>query len=378
MTEIYKQASYTLDDIQGILFELHYDLDPLVMKRIAELEENLIIPLNDGNDTTVGSDYQYNGNRRAPHQPAVNGWIRGSSNEHRGMHSKRSQHGSNRQRGGHGGSSVDGFSRNKESDSLSMETWESVRNFKPTQFVASEGITKMKNELSAIFNKLSKTSLDTQKDVILSKIASILQLPYSSSDSIEPLEPLDPSLLHELINHIFTLSSGNKILVDVYANLYEWIMPLSTVCREVLNERIQTYRDTIHEIHYVDPNADYDGFCDYNKKNDTRKLQILFIVHLMLRNVVDQESVLQILLDFLKIVQNYIDTENRTNEIDEITENIFLIVSTGKQALKTHSLWTNAVLPILQEMSQKKAKEYKSLTSRAVFKYMDIVDLLKK
>lgn len=367
---------YTLAEIQAILFDISCPLDGLVCKRIATLEENLIIPLNDG----VETEFQYNnGQKRSSNISSdKQGWTRGSANDNNRSsgQSRRpsSNHGNSRSRPSNARSSLsDSSSRTKDSE-MSMECWESVRNFKATEFAVSEGIQKIKNEISGIFNKLSSNKTwSIQKIAVLEKLEGLLGFTVDSRES-----SFDTAAFRELAQHIFTLSSSNKMMVGIQAELYRDLIQLSPIFNEIIYENIKSYRIMMHEIHYVDPEEDYDAFCAYNKKNDTRKSTILFIVHLMLNDIIEKETVLQIVVDFFVFVNEFIELEGKGKEVDEISENIFLIVSSAYACVKDHTLWINDAHPVIIEISKKKSKDYKSLSSRAIFKYMDLMDMIKK
>jgi len=382
MTEIMQSEinrQYSLSDIQTIMFECSTacSLDSLVLKRIEELEKNLIIPLNDEVSSAANtSDYQYNGQRRTNNiaiSSGSNEWIRKESTYDSKIatsySSKRSGNGHPRSKNGQ--HSHDVLSKHRDSD-LSMECWESIRNFKPTEFVASEGVSKIKNDLAAIFNKLSLKTFQDQKQNILDKIISILNPHIVASNSASD------DILNELIQHIFTLSCANKMMGDIHAEIYIDLSSLSPVFKAVLLENIKKYCNSIHDINHIDPDSDYDGFCNYNKKNDNRKSIICFIIHLIIKNLIEKEHIFDILLEFMKIIDSFINTEKKVNEVDEITENIFLIVNLSYATIKSDSIWTNEVFPKIIEMSKRKTKEYKSLSSRAIFKYMDLIDFIKK
>jgi len=90
--------------------------------------------------------------------------------------------------------------------------------------------------------------------------------------------------------------------------------------------------------------------------------------------VVENEVVIDIMEEFLKKTLEYIDLENRTNEVEEITENIFVLVSMSHDMLESSARWKNDILTTLHQISKMKTKEHSSLTTRMVFKYMDIID----
>jgi hypothetical protein len=70
------------------------------------------------------------------------------------------------------------------------------------------------------------------------------------------------------------------------------------------------------------------------------------------------------------------DIENRMNEIEEITERIFLIITKSENALVEHSTWKTEILHKIITLSQMKMKEHKSISNRIIFRYMDIIDTM--
>jgi hypothetical protein len=133
----------------------------------------------------------------------------------------------------------------------------------------------------------------------------------------------------------------------------------------------------MRSIQYVDQTEDYDAFCKYNKMNDSRKATSVFIVNLVKKNILPQELLLKLIIDVQSIVLEYIELENKVNEVDEITENLFLLISESDSVMKTTEEWTSKVITTIQSLSKLKVKEKKSLSSRAIFKYMDIMDKVK-
>ena len=140
------------------------------------------------------------------------------------------------------------------------------------------------------------------------------------------------------------------------------------------------------ELVYVDPNVDYDAFCVYNKKNDVRKAMGGFMIHLMNKSVLGVSRVLSIMECLLGLAFQYVDEANRLNEIEEITEILFLLVNGGistfcgksSDSSDLDNRWVTTVHPQLLLFSQFKVKEKASLSSRVLFKYMDIMELIRK
>ena len=72
------------------------------------------------------------------------------------------------------------------------------------------------------------------------------------------------------------------------------------------------------------------------------------------------------------LINEYVDSENKTNDVDEITENVSIFITLLRDDLRDEPGWIKITENIIK-CSQLKAKEKKSLSSRTVFKYMDIV-----
>jgi hypothetical protein len=145
----------------------------------------------------------------------------------------------------------------------------------------------------------------------------------------------------------------------------------------VIVEYIANYKENIRDINYIDPNTDYDAFCNYNKSNDRRKSLSLFIVNLMKKGIIEKKVVVDIIIYFQDIIFQYVDLPNKTNEVEEITENLFILVPCSKSVCNDQVEWT-MILDNINTISKLKSKDKQSLSSRAIFKYMDILDQLKK
>jgi hypothetical protein len=145
---------------------------------------------------------------------------------------------------------------------------------------------------------------------------------------------------------------------------------------EQLKRYIENYKNDVHKIKFVDPNTEYDKFCDNNKLNDKRKALSMFIVNLMKKGVIEKSVVSEIILYLEDIVAKNVDIENMVYEIEEITENLFILVTESAVDFKGTGVW-ETIMSNITLFSKYKAKEHLSISSRAIFKYMDILDRIK-
>ena len=269
------------------------------------------------------------------------------------------------------------------------ESWEKQKIFKSTIIDKKEGFDKIVNDICVCLNKISNKNYDTQRDSIFKLIDQVKESEDETSLQTN---------LKKISNAIFNIASANKFYSEIYATLYKELISKFPVFNDIVDGCLQQYMENIDSITYVDQNVDYDKYCDNNKLNDKRKAMAAFIVNLMSREVIEKTKVLDIIIQLENLVMKYIIEPNHTYEVDEITENINIFITTSIQLLKCpHSgsvttpeaplrdldlergyvQWTT-VVETIKKYSTYKSNDYKSLSSRAVFKYMDIYGFITK
>jgi hypothetical protein len=189
----------------------------------------------------------------------------------------------------------------------------------------------------------------------------------------------EPSLLQfeKIANNIFEIASTNKFFSEIYAKLYrELTLQFPEVFNKIVNTFVIGFTETMRNIKYVDQNVNYDEFCKYNKENDKRKATSVFITNLIKENVIEIDVLVSLISDIQTILDEYINTPNKTNEVEEITENIFLLFTNDMNLLQKTN--TNHLFDKIRVLASMKPKELPSISSRAIFKYMDILEKFQK
>jgi len=247
--------------------------------------------------------------------------------------------------------------------------WEKTKPFKATVLDKKEGIEKSINEIRICLNKISNKNYDSQKEQMINAFDGLLQSGIDE-ESIRFSQ-------EKVATAIIDIASTNQFYSSLYATLYKELDDRFSVFRPILSKYTQQYLDSIALIVCVDPNTEYDKYCVNKKENDKRKAMSVFIVHLMKNGVLESAEVLRILRQLMQTVQEYIDTPNKVNEVEEITENIFLLMTTAKDDFSMDDPEWAELVETAKRCSRMKSKEHLSLSSRVVFKYMDIVDKWK-
>ena len=224
---------------------------------------------------------------------------------------------------------------------------------------------------------MSNKNYDTQKTTILDYIHKLT----TEMDS--------PEELQKVATAIFDIASTNKFYSEMYAKIYKELIDLYPVFREILDDFLLQFLNTISDLKYVDPNVDYDAFCNYNKQNDRKKATAVFIIHMMKQDVISPSIVLNILHHLLQNIENNMDLLDRINEIEEMTELVNLLILEGFIFISNFFVVANSDLESEKEIwlkniskfrdfSNFKVKDKKSLSSRVIFKYMDICTFMDK
>ena len=102
---------------------------------------------------------------------------------------------------------------------------------------------------------------------------------------------------------------------------------------------------------------------------------ILCYRELIRMNIIDKKEMKNIIVSFIKQVKDEIKQENKINHVEEITQNISIMVVSGKsflQYLPDYKLMCDEI----KNFSTMNPKSYPSLTNKIVFKFMDLDDEL--
>jgi len=248
--------------------------------------------------------------------------------------------------------------------SSSDENWNSGKSIKMTPKLVNENSDKTITEIRSSLNKLSPKNIDTQQTIIIENIQQILD---------------DPENVTKIAQMIFDIASSNKFMSEIYAQLYRILVDNFSIFKSQLNNLFENYKTSLNEIFYVNPDIDYDGYCKYTKINDGRKALTTFFVNLMKNEVLEKDLVLEMILYIIIIIYKYAEEPNKTAEIEEIVENLYILITQSDSILNTTEIWTEEIVPKIHDLSKLRktnGMKYPSMTNRSTFKLMDVLDSL--
>ena len=234
-------------------------------------------------------------------------------------------------------------------------------NFKSTVMVFNEEeeFRKVRSHL----NKLTEKTLD----VIFVEIEEIIKKIIESDNSEK---------LNEIANFIFETASNNKCYSSVYATAYLKLINNYPIFKSILDNHLDNHIDLFKKVETVDPSENYELFCNLNRINDERRATSLFISNLFNKDIVDTPVILNIILILKNNSEDLINIENQSPRVAEINENIIIIIQNSFDKLLKCDKW-DEINEFVKIMCKRKSKEFKSLPSKSIFKFMDINDRIK-
>lgn len=306
--------------------------------------------------------------------------------------------------------------RPKSNKSTIDTTWEKCKVFKTTTIEKKGGVEKNMNDIRICLNKLSESNYEITR-----------------TDIFNILKELSEEPLLKVAELIFDIASTNQYFSELYAVLYKELTVAFPIFQTILSDMLRTrYIEQLSQIIFVDMETNFDLYCDNQKLNDKRKALSAFLVNLLKTDLCDTMHILTVLSGIIERINAVIDVPDKLFEVDELTENIFIIITritenaghefkekeqdniefekkekkknknkmddvvktkpreisgaiktvlADSKYNRTQLFGTNewkAIVDKLQVCSRYVAKEHVSISSRVVFRYKDIMDNIKK
>jgi hypothetical protein len=256
---------------------------------------------------------------------------------------------------------------------VSNEDWDSIRSFQTTKIEQKSGLDALVDKLKLAMSKLTKDKYLLIRDQIIGVLNEIVEAEQ------------DPDILIERIGNIMLdIVLSNKTLLKLYADLYSDLLGSYAWLRQSIDNHFTSYLDLFKEMKYYDPDKDYDKFCDMNVTNEKRKLTSQLFVYLALNGLLPRLSIYELLISLLRTMSEYINLPDKKFEVDEITENMAILFN--KEIIKTvedaadydedlYIINGLNIIELITVFAKSKAKDFKSLSNKSIFKCMDLVEM---
>lgn len=280
---------------------------------------------------------------------------------------------SNFRLGGGGGSGANRRRRGNKNMESNNDDWESLRTFQATKIMEKSGIDLHIDALRSLLNKISdKTYLDIQEKIIV-KMDEVLADPE-----------FDEEVGTKVSTAFYDIAANNKFFSKIYADLYAVIATKYSFMRAFFNSKYEKFIDEFKNMTFVDAKVNYDLFCEANKLNENRKANTQFFVNLASNGFLEKKSIVINLRDLLEVIMSMINQTDKKNEVDEITENVAILYKKDLvDAVLDDSdcdedefeVSGDSIADTITILARSKAKDFKSLSNKSIFKYMDLVEM---
>jgi hypothetical protein len=149
--------------------------------------------------------------------------------------------------------------------------------------------------------------------------------------------------------------------------------------RPIFEENLENFTALFNCIEYIEPSEDYDKFCEINKINEKRKSLAAFYINLMNNGIIKQNKIISITRSLLSQIYTFIHEDDKKNLVDELTENVAILyikqIYEDDEGDDYQLIDEQTITEIIEKIAKSKVKDYKSLTNKTLFKFMDMIDM---
>lgn len=254
--------------------------------------------------------------------------------------------------------------RNKNHEIVNDDEWNHVKPFQPTKMDEKNGLAAHIDIIRAFLNKMSeKTYVDMRN-----KIVEIIDTLVADNITHEDMASLSAVL--------FELASTNRFYSKMYADLYSDLTSRHEMMLSTFETNFDKFIDLFNTIECVDPTLNYDRFCEVNKINEKRKSLATFYLNLMANGVVPKSRIIQITRNLLSQVYSFLSVIDKKSEVDELTETVAILYKKDMYGENNYDLIDGlTIVEVVEHIANSKVKDYKSLTNKTLFKFMDLVEM---
>lgn len=270
-----------------------------------------------------------------------------------------------------GGGNQNGSNPRKKttkSTEVTDEDWESLRTFHATKIEKKEGIDGLFDKIRYQLNKITDKNYVEFRKNITDLLDTLIEEEASAED------------MSKIGNALFDIASNNRFYSKLYADLYAELIHKYSMMEEAFQQNYASFMKLFDKIECGDADKNYDEFCKINKVNECRRAISLFFVNLTANGILSKDQLINTLHILLTQMHTLIQQPGMQNEVNELSEVVSIIYS---KELMNHVSSTECatvlidgltITETISKIATSKAKVYPSLSSKAKFKFMDIVD----
>lgn len=257
--------------------------------------------------------------------------------------------------------------QNKE---VSKEDWEALRTFEPTA-----SVTKKKSNMEQCIGNVN-SALAKVNDKIYEKLSNEI------CDNIDMLlgDPdFTTNVQHTFTNRVVDVCYRGGFSMKYYAIILCKLIEKYVFISDFVTEKLKNYLGLFANIIPGNPDEDYELFCKLNDQKENRKNFSKFIIYLACEGLLEFEYVTTIIEEILNLFDEKLndDSNNNKHYIEEFSDITYALIN-ELNILKKTNIVGDVNIGKIMKISELKEKEHANLSNKALFKFMDITDLIQK
>jgi len=253
--------------------------------------------------------------------------------------------------------------KNNKAMEVNDEDWDNLRKFQTTTIEQKAGVELQIDLVRVCLNKMTdKNYTESCKQIML-----IL-------DHLLSLNTVEDEMIR-VGCIIFEIASNNRFFSKLYAELYSLLIEKYDMMRIIFNNNLLNFIELFKNIEYGNADVNYDEFCKINKDNEKRKSLSMFFVNLCKTKIISEKELIDIASNLLFKMIEFVELEDKKNEVYEITENIAILYNKKVFEKCTHVFNGKTFNEMISSLAKCNAKTFKSLTNKSIFKFMDLAEL---
>uniref|UniRef100_A0A6C0FDJ8 MIF4G domain-containing protein n=1 Tax=viral metagenome TaxID=1070528 RepID=A0A6C0FDJ8_9ZZZZ len=227
----------------------------------------------------------------------------------------------------------------------------------------------------SILNKIGTSNTD-------SMVSSLIEI---IDDMLECGDDITGEDVHNISENITNVMSSNSFYSDVYSQIYVYLLDKYSFIQETLQSKLTEYIPSYNNVIDVNPDENYDLFCSKNKENDIRRANTLFFTNLSKHHKIESSILVDFIMKLCEKIASNIQIPDSITMIDEMIENISIILSNNKEIYKeldkkvsfSDDKDINTIGKYLLMLSKTKPKTFAGLSTKSLFKLMEIMEELE-
>ena len=257
--------------------------------------------------------------------------------------------------------------RGKANEIVNDEDWDNLRTFQTTKIKEKSDVDTQIDNIRVNLNKMSDKNYVDMRNKIIDTLENLFEHNITDDE------------MGRVSSIIFDIASTNRFYSKMYADLYSELSMKYDTMRNTFENNFKKFVDLFNIIEYVDPKVNYDKFCEINKSNEKRKSLASFYLNLMNNGIIDKNQIMLITRNLLEQIYRYISLDDKKNEVDELTETVAILykkdIYEDDDGDDYDQIEGYTINEIIEKIANSKVKDYKSLTNKSLFKFMDLIEM---